>query len=173
MLNFYAMIQVSYLTSYVSHLKFTTHQPFFFTFFSRSIDMKLKFWCFLSELHAPNYTSVYRTAVGNDGSRLMIGWRWLVRCTDPWPQYMDGGLARCHRKYLGSHFTPVKTFDRHTGFYTCQCIYYILFYYIFIYSFIYLFIYLFVYLFIHLLIYVFIHFHLFSFYFYLFIYLFF
>ena len=45
-----------------------------------------------------------------------------------WPQYMDSGLVRfcilvsaCHRKYRGIHFTPVKTFDRHTDFYTCQC----------------------------------------------------
>ena len=45
-----------------------------------------------------------------------------------WPQYMDGWLARfcilvnaCYRKSLGSHFTPVKTLDRHTDFCTCQC----------------------------------------------------
>ena len=51
---------------------------------------------------------------------------WLA--WDHWPQYMDSWLARfcilvnaCHRKYLGSHFTPVKTFDRHTDFYTYQC----------------------------------------------------
>ena len=45
-----------------------------------------------------------------------------------WPQYMDSWLARfcilvnaCHRKPLGSHFTPVKTLDRHTDLCTCQC----------------------------------------------------
>ena len=45
-----------------------------------------------------------------------------------WPQYMDSWLARfcilvnaCHRKYIGGHFTPVKTFDRYTDFYTYQC----------------------------------------------------
>ena len=44
-----------------------------------------------------------------------------------WPQYMDSWLARfcilvnaCHRKPLGSHFTPVKTLDRHTDLCTCQ-----------------------------------------------------
>ena len=49
-------------------------------------------------------------------------------CPPHWPQYMDSWLARfcilvnaCHRKYFGSHFTPVKTFDRHTDFYTYQC----------------------------------------------------
>ena len=47
---------------------------------------------------------------------------------DHWPQYMDSWLARfcilvnaCHRKPLGSHFTPVKTLDRHTDLCTCQC----------------------------------------------------
>ena len=45
-----------------------------------------------------------------------------------WPQYMDSWLARicilvnaCHRKPLDSHFTPVKTLDRHTDLCTCQC----------------------------------------------------
>ena len=45
-----------------------------------------------------------------------------------WPQYMDSWLARfcilvnaCQWKPLGSHFTPVKTLDRHTDFCTCQC----------------------------------------------------
>ena len=49
-------------------------------------------------------------------------------CMQPLTSIHDSGLARfcilvnaCHRKYLGSHFTPVKTFDRHTGFYTSQC----------------------------------------------------
>ena len=45
-----------------------------------------------------------------------------------WPQYMDSWLARfcilvnaCHRKSLGSHFTPVKTLDRHWLLHMHQC----------------------------------------------------
>ena len=83
----------------------------------------------------------------------MIGRRWLVRCTDP-TSIHGWRAARCHRKYLSSHFTPVKTFDRHTGFYTCQCINYILFYYTFIYLVIYIFIYLSIHLFIYLFIFI-------------------
>ena len=51
----------------------------------------------------------------------------LYSLQNHWPQYMDSWLARfcilvnaCHRKSLGSHFTPVKTLDRHI-FCTCQC----------------------------------------------------
>ena len=49
-------------------------------------------------------------------------------CSTHWPQYMDSWLARicilvnaCHRKPLDSHFTPVKTLDRHTDLCTYQC----------------------------------------------------
>ena len=59
--------------------------------------------------------------------RMIPQWR-MFQSPTHWPQHMDSRLAQfcilvnaCHRKYLGSHFATVKTFDRHTDFYTCQC----------------------------------------------------
>ena len=72
--------------------------------------------------------SKFSDAIWHRVKRLRSLYVFAIECLDHWPQYVDSWLARfcilvntCHRKSLGSHFTPVKSLDRHTDFCTCQC----------------------------------------------------